>query len=104
MKNDINAQICNMHYIIGSFGCNYQVTVIFHHYCVAFVCVTCFAGNYVLNYLASRPKLLNYVTQALVQVGYQNAVMHLYFFFVESQSVLSVSFSSVNVLAVFFDI
>jgi len=32
------------------------------------MCHLCFAGNYVLNYLASRPKLLNYVTQALVQV------------------------------------
>jgi len=29
----------------------------------------CFvSGNYVLNYLASRTKLLNFVTQALVQV------------------------------------
>ena len=29
---------------------------------------TSFSGNYVLNYLATRPKLVHYVTQALVQV------------------------------------
>ena len=28
-----------------------------------------FAGNYILNYLATRPKLVHYVLQALVQVG-----------------------------------
>jgi len=39
-----------------------------------YVCCA-FTGNYVLNYLASRPKLLNYVTQALVQVLYAVAWM-----------------------------
>jgi len=40
-----------------------------------YVCCAAFTGNYVLNYLASRPKLLNYVTQALVQVLYAVAWM-----------------------------
>lgn len=28
----------------------------------------CFIGNYVLNYLATRPKLATFVTQALIQL------------------------------------
>jgi len=30
--------------------------------------VFCFVGNYVLNYLATRPKLATFVTQALIQL------------------------------------
>ena len=33
------------------------------------IVVFSFSGNYVLNYLATRPKLVHYVTQALVQVS-----------------------------------
>ena len=32
------------------------------------LCVFCLSGNYVLNYLATRPKLATFVTQALIQL------------------------------------
>lgn len=35
---------------------------------IGFVCCFFLIGNYVLNYLATRPKLATFVTQALIQL------------------------------------
>ena len=47
-------------------------------------------GNYVLNYLATRPKLVHYVSQALVQVRYYGDSYRLSYLTREAFYVLSI--------------
>lgn len=44
-------------FLVCSFHCN-----------LIWLCLVHFSGNYVLNYLATRPKLATFVTQALIQL------------------------------------
>ena len=61
---------------IRKFILNCWVELFWFFFCIAnfhnvqgILMIYCFAGNYVLNYMATRPKLVHYVLQGLVQVS-----------------------------------